>query len=268
MNTRNLFRIAKKDWVEVRSNKELMIPLLILPALLSIVLPLIFAITLPLDPGSLDSIAVLRASFGPAYDDVSPGGLMIISMANSMLKPYLLIIPTMVAMIIASDSIAGEKERKTIESFLVLPLSDREIIVGKVLGALIPSLLLSWISFFIMGFTLNFAGRGNFGSHIIIFEDASWWLLNALLVTILSFISVLFMVLISSTVKTAKAAQQYAAVGVIPIVGLVISGLSGVFVLGVSGILLVSLVLGCIAVLLTYLATKHLNREKLILALD
>jgi len=267
MNARNLFRIAKKDWIEVRNNKELLLPLLLLPILLSVVLPLIFALVLPLDPGTPEDISNLRFIFG-ILDDVPDGGVMIIVMTNSMLKPYLLIIPTMVAMIIASDSIAGEKERKTIESFLVLPLSDREIFVGKVLGALIPSLAISWVSFFIMGFTLNIAGRPNLGNHLIVFEDASWWLLNSVLVTILSFMSTLFMVLISAIVKNVKAAQQYSALGVIPIIGLVISGVSQFFLLDVGGILIVSGILGAVAIALAYLSTKRLNREKLILALD
>ncbi len=267
MNFRNLFRIARKDWIEVKSNRELLMPLLLVPALLSIFLPLVFALALPLEPGKPEEILALRVAFGIGLD-VTDGGVMIIVMTNSMLKPYLLIIPTMVAMIIASDSIAGEKERKTIESFLVLPLSDREILVGKVLGALIPSLVASWVSFLLMGTTLNLAGRPNLGAHIIVFEDASWWLLNGLLVTIISFMSTLFMVLISAIVKNVKAAQQYSVLGVVPIVGLVISGVSQAFLLDVNGILIVSGILGAIAVGLTFLTTKRLNREKLILALD
>ncbi len=268
MNVKNLFRIAKKDWIEVRSNKDLLLPLLLVPALLSIFLPLIFAIALPFDTGMTPAeIMGIRNTLG-LPSDVMDGGVGIIFMTNSLLKPYILIIPTMVAMIIASDSIAGEKERKTIESFLVLPLTDREILVGKVLGALIPSLLASWISFFIMGLTLNIAGRPSLGSYIVIFTDASWWLLNVLLVTILSFMSTLFMVLISAIVRNVKAAQQYAAFAVIPIIGLVIGGVSRVFLLDVSGILIVSGIIGAIALGLTYLTTKHLNREKLILSLD
>ncbi len=267
MNTRNLFRIAKKDWIEVRTNKELLLPLLLLPALLSIFLPLVFALVMPLDPGTPEEILAMRIAFSIAYD-VPDAGVAILMMANSMLKPYILIIPTMVAMIIASDSIAGEKERKTIESFLVLPLTDREIVVGKVLGALVPSLVASWVSFLLMGLTLNIAGRPSLGNHLVIFEDPSWWLMNCLLVTILSFMSTLFMVLISAKVRNVKAAQQYAVVGIIPIVGLVISGLSQVFLLDVNGILIVSGILGGIVAGLTFLTTRQLNRENLILALD
>ncbi len=246
MNARNLFRIAKKDWIEVRSNKELLLPLLMVPALLSIFLPLVFALVLP----------------------ASEGVGTFLFMIDSMLKPYILIIPTMVAMIIASDSIAGEKERKTLESFLVLPLTDREILVGKVLGALIPSLAASWISFLLMGLTLNIAGRPSLGTYIVIFGDVSWWLLESLLVTILSFMSTLFMVLISAIVRNVKAAQQYAALGVLPIIGLVITGILQVFLLDPPHILIVSGILGAIALGLAYLTTRHLNREKLILALD
>jgi len=246
MNVKNLFRIVKKDWTEIRSNKNLLLPLLLIPVFLSIILPLYLALT------TLASVGV--ETFLVTIDLI--------------IKPFLLIIPTMAALIIATDSIAGEKERKTIESFLVLPLTDREILIGKVLSALIPSLASSWISFLLMGLTLNIAGRPNLGTSIIIFGDASWWLLESLLVTILSFMNTLFMVLISAMVRNVRVAQQYALIVVIPITGLIISGLSQVFILDVSGIFILSCILGAIAFGLAYITTRRLNREKLILALD
>ncbi len=246
MNAKNLFRIAKKGWTEIRGNKDLLLPLLFIPALLAIVLPLLLTLISPASGG--------REAFLGTMD--------------SMIKPFLLIVPTMVVMIIAADSIAGEKERKTIESFLVLPLTDREILVGKALGVLIPSLAASWISFIVMGLMLNIVGRPSLGNYIAIFGDASWWLLQSLLVTFLSFISTLLMVLISAKVRNMKAAQQYSVLVVLPIIGMIISGLSQVFLIDVSGIFILSCILGTMALGLTKVTTRHLNREKLILALD
>ena len=246
MNVKNLLRIVKKDWIEIRNNKNILVPLLLIPALLSIIFPLF--LTLP----TLVSAGV--AAFLIAIDLI--------------IKPLLLMIPTMAALIIASDSIAGEKERKTIESFLVLPLTDREILIGKVLSALIPSLVSSWISFFLMGLTLNIAARPNLGSYIIIFGDASWWLLELLLVTIFSFMTTLFMVLISAIVRNVRVAQQYSLIAIMPIAALLIGGVSQAFVLDVNGILILSGILGVIVLGLAYITTRRLNREKLILALD
>lgn len=246
MNVKNLFRIVKKDWMEVKSNKNILVPLLLIPALLSVIIPLF--LVLP----TLNSAGV--AAFLITTDLIT--------------KPLLLMIPTFAALIIASDSIAGEKERKTIESFLVLPLTDREILIGKVLSALIPSLVASWISFLLMGFTLNIAGRPNLGTYIIIFGDASWWLLESLLVTIISFMTTLFMVLISAIVRNVRVAQQYALIAITPIAGLLIAGISQAFVLDVNGILILSGILGAIVLGLAYITTRRLNREKLILAVD
>ncbi len=245
MNAKNLFRIAQKGWVEIRGNKDLLLPLLMLPALLSIVLPFLLTLMVPASGG-------VEAFLGTV---------------DSMIKPFLLIVPTMGVMIIAADAIAGEKERKTIESFLVLPLTDREILVGKALGVLIPSLAASWISFIVMGLMLNIVGRPSLGNYVVIFGDASWWLLQSVLVTILNFISTLLMVLISAKVRNMKAAQQYSVLILMPIIGMMISGLS-TFLIDVNGILILSCILGAMALGLTKISTQHLNREKLIMALD
>ena len=53
----------------------------------------------------------------------------------------------MASSVIASDSFAGEKERKTIEALLATPLSDSELFVGKVLVAFIPAVLVTFASF-------------------------------------------------------------------------------------------------------------------------
>ena len=246
MKVKNLIRIVKKDWIEIRSNKNILVPLLLIPAFLSVILPLFL-------------ILPTLASAGVAAFFIT---------TDLIIKPLLLMIPTMAALIIASDSIAGEKERKTIEAFLVLPLTDREILIGKVLSALIPSLVSSWISFLLMGLTLNIAGRPNLESYIIIFGDASWWLLESLLVTIFSFMTTLFMVLISAIVRNVRVAQQYDLIAIAPIAGLLIGGVSQAFVLDVNGILILSGILGVIVLVLAYITTRRLNREKLILALD
>src|SRR5690606_16359847 len=58
-----------------------------------------------------------------------------------------LIVPLMVSAVIAADAFAGEKERRTLESMLNLPVSDRDLFIAKTLGAFLPAVAISWIGF-------------------------------------------------------------------------------------------------------------------------
>ncbi|MEM2142651.1 MAG: hypothetical protein QXQ81_05295 [Candidatus Thorarchaeota archaeon] len=56
-------------------------------------------------------------------------------MASTMLS----LMAAVPASLIAASALVGEKESRTLEPLLATPLTDREILWGKVLGALIPS---------------------------------------------------------------------------------------------------------------------------------
>ena len=47
MKWKNVFTIAKKDWIEVRQNKYAMVAMLIVPAIFVIIMPLVFTLLIP-----------------------------------------------------------------------------------------------------------------------------------------------------------------------------------------------------------------------------
>lgn len=71
--------------------------------------------------------------------------------------PFLLMIvgffPISVSLVIALESFVGEKERRSIEPLLCSPLSDAQLYLGKLLAAMIPPLLASYmgISVYLIG---------------------------------------------------------------------------------------------------------------------
>ena len=58
--------------------------------------------------------------------------------------PFYLILPLMVASVIAADSFAGEKERKTLEALLYTPTTDGELFLAKMLSAWTPAVAVAW----------------------------------------------------------------------------------------------------------------------------
>jgi len=69
---------------------------------------------------------------------------------DSMMATIIVVMPIILPMTIAADSVIGEKERKTLLPLLKTPLTDNEIILGKMLTAMIPGLLVSYASFHLM----------------------------------------------------------------------------------------------------------------------
>jgi len=95
--------------------------------------------------------------------------------------PFVLLLPFFLASNIVTDSIVGEKERKTFEMLLMTPLSSSMVMIGKILPILSFSLLqsIAWIillnllgvpiyNAFILGFILIFVGLGFIGIGILI----------------------------------------------------------------------------------------------------
>jgi ABC-2 type transport system permease protein len=95
--------------------------------------------------------------------------------------PFVLLLPFFLASNIVTDSIVGEKERKTFEMILMTPLSSSMVIIGKILPILTFSLLqsIAWIilldilgvpiyNAFILIFILIFVGLGFVGIGILI----------------------------------------------------------------------------------------------------
>ena len=62
---------------------------------------------------------------------------------------------------IVADSFAGERERHTLESLLSTRLSDRAILIGKLLSALLYGCILTWVNLLVSLITVNVAfGHG------------------------------------------------------------------------------------------------------------
>jgi len=67
---------------------------------------------------------------------------LIMQMMAPMLSPMLGLIAIIPASLIAANALVGEREQNTLEPLLATPLTDRELLTGKVLSSFIPSMAL------------------------------------------------------------------------------------------------------------------------------
>lgn len=139
MNWSRVGAIMKKDIKAITAAKMVMIPMFAVPLILCIAMPavvLILALT-------TDTVVISGAQFFeklvPLYP--VPENLNALTdkityiFLNYTFLPLFMLLPIMASSIIAANSIVGEKERKTLETLLYTPVTNREFMVAKLCSA-------------------------------------------------------------------------------------------------------------------------------------
>lgn len=107
-------------------------------------------------PLLMDATAQVSLSFTSRY-----GGADILAWR---IVPFLLMIvgffPVSFSLIIALEIFVGEKERNSLEPLLAMPISDRQLYMGKLLAAMIPPVLAAYLGIGVylvgLGFTMHY----------------------------------------------------------------------------------------------------------------
>ena len=261
--------IAKKDLLEVRQNQSAWTSMLILPLILVVVMPIVMGIAIgsapqqtSTDPDVISFMANMPASISQYMEGLGENQAVLVVMLGLMFAPMFLIMPLMFSSIIGAESFAGERERKTLESLLYTPTTDAELFVGKILAAVLPALVITWVSFGIYIVVVNAATFGSMGR--IWFPLPTWYPLIFWISPALSLLGVAFSVLISAKTKSFMAAYQWSGSLVVLVLGLMIGQISGLLYLSVGVSLIIGVVFWALAILCTWFATRLFRRTTLL----
>lgn len=273
MTWKNILTIAKKDWIEVRQNKYALIPMMIMPVIFVVLLPLIFTLILPgLNIGAEEVLTAdadiqvfmdrMPQELSQYVDLQKPMESMIVVTLGFMFAPMFLIIPLMYATTIAAESFAGERERKTIEALLYTPATDADLLLGKVMAAAIPSMLVTWLGFAVYTLILNVMPYRFF--QRIWFPLPTWWPLIFWITPALVVMGIALTVLISARVKNFLGAYQTSSSLVLLVVVLFAGQLSGILYLSVRVQMVLGVFLWICTLILGRYAVRTFNRGALL----
>lgn len=270
MNKQAICAIALKDIRGITANLQVWLPMLLVPLILGVVLPTIYMIAVThFGPEAADMEEMLvwldRIPPSPLKDslDAMSNVSQRISylVANYMLAPFFLMIPLMASSVVAADSLAGEKERGTLESLLFAPMDMLSLFTGKVLAAFLPSMGLSLATFLISTVTVNLTGWRLFGR--IFFPALNWLPLMLLVIPMVSLLAIFLTVFISARVATFQAAYQMGGLLVLPALLLLVGQASGLLLLGPGLLTAVGIGLALINLALLWLIVRGLDRNRL-----
>ena len=248
MNWRAIRAITRKDVSVALRTKAVVLPLIIVPLLLTVGLPLmiggitIFAQRAGATTNDIEEMAAMippavRDSFA-GLNDAQAGMVFFLVY---LFAPMYLILPLMVSSVVAADSFAGEKERKTLEALVYTPTTDRELLLAKILGGWIPGVLVGILGFAAYTVVADIMAWQAIGRLIL--PNASWLLLAFWVGPAAAGLGLGVTVLVSARVNTFQEAYQLGSLVVLPVLLLLIGQVSGVFYLNVSFVALVGLAL-------------------------
>jgi ABC-2 type transport system permease protein len=163
---------------------------------------------------------------------------------------------------IASYSIVGEKIEKSLEPLLATPLTDGEILLGKAIAALLPTLaaMYAGASVFMVG--VDAVTFGELGYNY--FPNWTFGVLLLVLVPVAVVMSVLYSIIVSSRVNDVRSANGYGIFIFLPFLAIYFASEIRLISLDITGLLIIAGILAAIDIALYFVGTAAFQREEIL----
>nr|MDO8100484.1 ABC transporter permease subunit [Candidatus Njordarchaeota archaeon] len=258
--------LARKELRDVFRSRMIKINFILPAVIFGVVFPIVILFI-----GGLVSSAPTGGSEFPFpippdfFPDVTnPNQRMYLVLVYTICTIFVLILATFLPIYIAADSFAGERERKTIQQLLSSPLTDSEILLGKILAAFIPTIVTTYAVTLSITVFINLAWLNAFHEFRIIFPNLVALIQMLLLYPELVFFTILTMCWISTRVNKVMEATQFGSVVIFPVLLLIFASFVGLPVLTVNFAILVAALFALVDYGLFKLASRRFSREALL----
>jgi ABC-2 type transport system permease protein len=254
-----VWAVLEREWREFLRNRLLLFSVLLPPVILS-VLPIVLVKVAGNAP-NVPSSAVAQILAGhPQWADMVPAQVAMAFALQQFLVTFL-ILPGYIPLAIASYSIVGEKQSRSLEAVLATPIRTTELLGGKAIAAIVPAVLAAWIAYAAV-LVLSTALLGPRLTEVI--SEPAW--LGAVfgLGPAVGLLSVTAGILVSSRVNDPRVAQQIGAVILLPIIGIMVVQTAGNFLLDIKAYLLAAVVTTIVAVIGLRIGVVVFGRETIL----
>ncbi len=258
--------VMGKDVREALSNPQIVMPLIVVPLVIVVGYPIIYLLALRLTPGAASGL-------GGFIGDFPRSALPSFALANTarraayvgvvyLFAGFFLLVPVMVSTVIAANSLAGEKERRTLEGLLYTPLSDAELVVAKIGSSFLPALGFTWICFAIYTAIIAVFGAPLMGR--VFFPTLNWWALMLLLLPATSLLVISIVVMVSAKARGFQEANAIGGAIVLPLIGVVAAQASGLMVLSTTVIVVAAAVFALADVVMLRVIVRSFRRARVV----
>ena len=254
--------VLSRDLSAVLRSKATVLPMLVLPIFLLVLLPA--SVGLAAKGGGMDPRQFLDLMPGRLANPVSAypqREQVIVLVLGYLVAPLFLIVPLMVSAVLAGDAFAGEKERKTLETILHLPVRDRDLYLAKLLGGYVPAVVITWGGFVIFAVVSNAVCWSVM--HRIFVPTWLWAVVIVWIAPAVAAVGLGIMVRVSVRVSNTQEAQQLGGAVVLPLVILAVGQTTSLLLQGVWVSVVVGAVVWVLAIWLNLRGARAFTRERM-----
>jgi ABC-2 type transport system permease protein len=254
--------LITKEFLDLIRNRMALLPVVIV-TIMALGLPFFIAIAIPRitgDPLANDSDLAKVSLILGAQNELSGEARIQLFLFQQFLMLFM-IIPITGAMALAAHSVVGEKQARTLEPLLATPMTTLELLVAKVLGALLPTLVIA-----LVGLALYFAGILMLAEPGVARAMANGRsaVLIALVGPAAALVALQAAIVISSRVNDPRTAQQFGVLIIIPLSALLVAQFLGTVWLSPAALALIGAGLLGLWVLLTLISIVLFDRETIL----
>jgi ABC-2 type transport system permease protein len=176
---------------------------------------------------------------------------------------YILLIPVMISVNMATFSIVDEKLSGSLEALLATPVKTWELLLGKAFAGALPALGVTWICSGIFLLIVVAIGWGNLVEMVL---TPVWFISLFLFTPAVTILSFLLGVIGSSKAKDAKGAQSLIAIVIIPVLALIAIQITGIIWFTTISALVLGLCIALADLLVLRIAVKLFQRESIVVS--
>jgi ABC-2 type transport system permease protein len=234
--------VASRDFKVFKHQKNIWYSIIVFPIIISVLFPIILE-----------------------YAGQRSGGLLSAANLPNLLNSFSFFIVIGAAFIplgIASYSIVGEKIEKSLEPLLATPLTDGEILLGKAIAALLPTLVAMYAGAAVFMVGVDAVTFGKLGYNY--FPNWTFGVLLLVLVPVAVVMSVLYSVIVSSRVNDVRSASSYGILIFFPFLAIYFASEMRIISLDINGLLIIAGILSAIDVALYLVSTAAFQREEIL----
>jgi ABC-2 type transport system permease protein len=253
-----VWTILRREWSETVRNRLLVSTILIPPMILTIA-PIAlsgFVGDRSLPPGFAAQILAQRPDWVTFTRTELAGAFTV-----QQFLAFFLLMPAYIPLSIATFSIIGEKQARSLEPVLAAPIRTVELLAGKAVAALVPGIVAGWATYvaFISLATLVY------GPHLLgVVTDPSWLTGVFVLGPAVGLSSVVAAVIVSSRVNDPRVAQQIGGVIIVPIIGVTLLQATGTLLVGASGYLVLAAIVFLVSLVGLRIGVALFDREAIL----
>ena len=268
MNASAIGTIVRRDLTVVARSRAVSLPILLTPILVYVVLPAgvgLIAASVDTRPQEFREIlAIMPPPFRREVAGLGPSGQFLVWAFEYAFASLFLLVPLMTSTVIAADSFAGERERKTLEALVYTPVSDRDLYLAKVAAPWLAAMAVAVGGYLAYVVVANAVAAGLVGRPVVL--TARWLVVLAWLTPAIAAAAVGALVLVSARVRGFQEAYQVGGLVVLPLVALLVSQLTGALYLEVGLIVAIGAIVWLVAAVVLRLGYASFRRERLVAA--